>query len=209
MIWGKIMVTNYNIEMKKIIDSLDYVPKLLLHSCCGPCSTEVITRLTPYFDITVLYYNPNIEPKEEYEKRKNEQIRLLEEINHENKLELVDIDWENEEFQKIAEGLELEPEGGSRCHRCYELRLRKTAMVAKVNNYDYFATTLTVSPYKDAQTINLIGKKLEEELGIKYLYSDFKKENGYQKSIEYSKKYKLYRQNYCGCHFSRQIGIEE
>lgn len=203
------MNTNYNIVMKEIIDKLDYVPRLLLHSCCGPCSTEVIARLTKYFDITILYYNPNIEPKEEYEKRKAEQIRLISEIEHFNNLEIVDIDYENEEFRKIATGLELEPEGGTRCHRCYELRMRKTAMIAKENGFDFFATTLTVSPYKNAQVINLIGEKLEKELGIKYLYSDFKKENGYQKSIEYSKKYQLYRQNYCGCEFSRQIGIEE
>lgn len=203
------LMNNYNEEMKKIIASLDYVPKLLLHSCCGPCSTEVISRLTNFFDITVLYYNPNIEPEEEYLKRKAEQIRFINEFTPINKLEIVDIDYENEEFKKVAVGLELEPEGGSRCHRCYELRMKRTAKIAKENNFDYFATTLTVSPYKDAKVINAIGENLAKEIGIKYLYSDFKKENGYKNSIEYSKKYNLYRQNYCGCNFSHQIGIEE
>ena len=203
------MKNNYNEEMKKIIKSLDKVPKLLLHSCCGPCSTECISRLTFYFDITILYYNPNIEPKEEYEKRKGEQIRLLKEIDHQNKLEFLDCDYDNEDFRKIAIGLELEPEGGTRCHRCYELRLFKTASLALEKGYDYFGTTLTVSPYKNAQVINSLGEKIARELNINYLYSDFKKEDGYKKSIEYSKKYKLYRQNYCGCLFSKQIGIEE
>lgn len=203
------MKNNYNEEMKKIIASLDGVPKLLLHSCCGPCSTECIARLTPYFDITIFYYNPNIEPEEEYLKRKSEQIRVLKEIDHQNKLNFLDCDYSNEDFRKVAIGLELEPEGGSRCHLCYRLRLRKTAIMARENGYDYFGTTLTVSPYKDSQVINSIGSKLSEEENIKFLYSDFKKEDGYKKSIEYSKKYKLYRQNYCGCLFSKQAEIEE
>ncbi len=203
------MKNNYNEEMKKIISSLNGVPKLLLHSCCGPCSTECIARLTPYFDITILYYNPNIEPEEEYLKRKNEQIRLLKEIDHQNKLEFLDCDYSNEDFRKIAIGLELEPEGGSRCHLCYKLRLKKTAIMAKEKEYDYFGTTLTVSPYKNSEVINSIGAKIAEEENIKFLYSDFKKEDGYKKSIEYSKKYQLYRQNYCGCLFSKQAAIEE
>ncbi|MBQ6840580.1 MAG: epoxyqueuosine reductase QueH [Bacilli bacterium] len=205
------MKTNYNIVMKEIIEKIQEgnVPKILLHSCCGPCSTEVIARLTPYFDITILYYNPNIEPMAEYEKRKQEQIRFIKEFTPINKLDYLDCDYDNESFQKMAIGLENEPEGGSRCHRCYELRLTKTAELAKENGYEYFGTTLTVSPYKNSTVINQIGEMVSNKLGVKYLYSDFKKENGYKNSIEYSKQYKLYRQNYCGCHFSRVIGIEE
>lgn len=205
------MKTNYNILMKDIIAKIEEgkVPSILLHSCCGPCSTEVISRLTPYFNVTILYYNPNIEPKSEYEKRKQEQIRFINEFKPINKLDYMDCDYDNESFLEMAKGLETEPEGGTRCHRCYELRLSKTAQLAKENGYDYFGTTLTVSPYKNSEVINQIGENIANKLDIKYLYSDFKKEDGYKKSIEYSKQYKLYRQNYCGCHFSRVIGIEE
>ena len=195
--------------MKEIIEGLDYVPNLLLHSCCGPCSTEVISRLTDFFNITVLYYNPNIEPKEEYEKRKKEQIRFINEFNPKNKLDFLDCDYDNESFTKMAIGLENEPEGGLRCHKCYHLRLEKTAKLAKEKNFDFFCTTLTVSPYKNSQVLNEIGKELSEKYNIKYLYSDFKKEEGYKKSIEYSKKYNLYRQDYCGCHFSMWHDISE
>ena len=205
------MKTNYNLLMKEIIDgcSKEKVPKILLHSCCGPCSTEVISRLTPYFDITIFYYNPNIEPQAEYVKRKKEQIRFLNEYQSVNKLDFLDCDYENEAFLDIAKGLETEPEGGSRCHRCYELRLTKTALAAKNAGFDFFGTTLTVSPYKNSTIINQIGDKIATKYEINYLYSDFKKEDGYKKSIEYSQKYNLYRQNYCGCHFSHVIGIEE
>ena len=205
------MKTNYNILMNDIIDTLKdgKVPKILLHSCCAPCSTEVISRLTPYFDITIIYYNPNIEPKAEYEKRKKEQIRFIEEYPSVNKIDFLDCDYDNDAFLEMAKGLETEPEGGTRCHRCYELRLNKTAFKAKELGYEYFGTTLTVSPYKNSVVINQIGENLAEKHQIKYLYSDFKKEDGYKKSIEYSRKYKLYRQNFCGCHFSRMIGIEE
>ena len=205
------MKTNYNILMNDIIDTLKdgKVPKILLHSCCAPCSTEVISRLTPYFDITIIYYNPNIEPKSEYENRKKEQIRFIEEYPSVNKIDFLDCDYDNDAFLEMAKGLETEPEGGTRCHRCYELRLNKTAFKAKELGYEYFGTTLTVSPYKNSVVINQIGENLAEKHQIKYLYSDFKKEDGYKKSIEYSRKYKLYRQNFCGCHFSRMIGIEE
>ena len=203
------MKTNYNELMKEIINNLDGVPRLLLHSCCGPCSTAVISRLTDYFDTTVLYYNPNIEPEAEYEKRKSEQIRFLKEFKSVNKLNFMDCDYANDDFKKIVVGLENEPEGGVRCHACYRLRLEKTAQLAKENNYDYFCTTLTVSPYKNAQVINPIGKSLEEKYQVKYLLSDFKKEEGYKKSIELAKEYDLYRQNYCGCHFSKASGIDE
>lgn len=193
---------NYAQVLEDIISNLDYRPKLLLHSCCGPCSSYVITYLQDYFDITILYYNPNIEPKEEYEKRKQEQIRLIKELN--NNIKLLDIDYDNETYRSYVKGYEKEKEGGLRCHLCYELRLDKTALVAKDNNYDYFGTTLTVSPYKNAQVLNKIGEKLQEKYNIKYLYSDFKKKDGYKKSIELSKKYNLYRQDYCGCLFSKE-----
>ena len=203
------MKINYNELMKEEINSLDYVPRLLLHSCCGPCSTAVISRLTEYFDITVIYYNPNIEPQEEYEKRKKEQIKFLTEYKSINKVDFMDCDYSNEDFRKIVVGLENEPEGGVRCHACYRLRLEKTAKLASKNNYDYFCTTLTVSPYKNAQIINPIGESLAKEYNIKYLLSDFKKEEGYKKSIELAKEYDLYRQNYCGCLFSKVSSIDE
>ena len=173
--------------------------KLLLHSCCGPCSTAVIERLLPYFDITVIYYNPNIEPQEEYEKRKKVQQEFLKEIN----VSFIDSPWNNEEFHKVTKGLEHEPEGGKRCHVCYGLRLRYVADIAKKNKFDYFTTTLTVSPYKNSDIINRIGNSIGYEKNIKYLYSDFKKREGYKRSILLSKEYKLYRQNYCGCLYAK------
>ena len=199
------MNINYNEEMKKIIKELNGNNKLLLHSCCGPCSTAVIERLKDYFDITVLYYNPNIEPYEEYLKRKKEQIRLLSELN----IKHMDIDYLNEEYRNKVVGYEKEPENGARCHNCYRLRLEKTAKLAKENNFDYFATTLTVSPYKNAKVINEIGLNLQNKYNIKYLLSDFKKEDGYKRSIELSKRYELYRQDYCGCLFSKERNVDE
>lgn len=199
------MNINYNEEMKKIISNLDSNNKLLLHSCCGPCSTAVIERLKDYFDITVLYYNPNIEPKDEYIKRKEEQLKVLKEYN----IKFKDIDYLNEEYRKKVIGYEKELENGARCYICYELRLEKTAILAKENSFDYFATTLTVSPYKNAKVINEIGLKLQNKYDVKYLLSDFKKEDGYKKSIELSKKYNLYRQDYCGCLFSKERKVDE
>ena len=199
------MNINYNEEMKKIISNLDSNNKLLLHSCCGPCSTAVIERLKDYFDITVLYYNPNIEPLDEYLKRKEEQLKVLKEYN----IKFKDIDYLNEEYRKKVVGYETEPENGARCHICYELRLEKTAILAKENSFNYFATTLTVSPYKNAKVINEIGLKLQNKYDVKYLLSDFKKEDGYKKSIELSKKYNLYRQDYCGCLFSKERKVDE
>ncbi len=198
------MKTNYDLELEKIIKELDCSnkkPTLLLHSCCAPCSSSVIERLNNNFKITIYYYNPNIEPIEEYTKRKEEQKRFIKELNKD--IEFLDCDYDNETWKCTTKGLEDLPEGGYRCHKCYELRLRKTALKAKELNYDYFGTTLTVSPYKNSQVLNQIGKNLEEELNIKFLYSDFKKKEGYKKSIELSKKYNLYRQNYCGCIYSK------
>lgn len=199
------MNINYNEEMKKIIKELHGNNKLLLHSCCGPCSSSVIERLKDYFDITILYYNPNIEPIEEYLKRKEEQIRLLNELN----IKFMDIDYLNEEYRSKVVGYEKEPENGLRCHICYRLRLEKTAKIAKENNFDYFATTLTVSPYKNAKVINELGLELQNKYNINYLLSDFKKEDGYKRSIELSKKYNLYRQDYCGCLFSKERNVDE
>ena len=196
---------NYDTEMVKIINSLNYKPKLLLHSCCAPCSTEVIERLKDYFDITIIYYNPNIEPYLEYEKRKKEQIKIIDMYN----LKYIDCDYDNNKFHEMSKGLELEPEKGIRCHKCYRLRMEYTAKKAKENNFDYFSTTLTVSPYKLSKIINEIGLYLSNKYNIKYLVSDFKKQNGYKRSIELSNKYGLYRQNYCGCIYSRKSDINE
>ncbi len=189
---------NYQNKLMEIISNLDTRPKLLLHSCCGPCSTAVLSFLVPFFDITVLYYNPNIEPYEEYLKRKNEQIRFIKEYQH-KEINFLDCDYDNESFRNKVKGLEHEKEGGARCPVCYRIRLEYTAIKAKEMGYDYFGTTLTVSPYKHSKTINEIGESLEKEYKIKFLYSDFKKKDGYKKSIEMSKEYNLYRQDYCGC----------
>ena len=195
---------NYQNKLDEILKDLNGTPKLLLHTCCAPCSSYCIEYLSNYFDITVLYYNPNISPQEEYEKRKQEQIRFLKEYPSKNKLDIMDIDYDYNEFLDIAEGLEQEPEGGKRCHKCYRLRLEKTAIMAKENHFDYFGTTLTVSPYKNSQLLNQIGSELESKYQIAYLYSDFKKKEGYKRSIELSKQYHLYRQDYCGCIYSKK-----
>jgi len=199
------MKTNYNDLMFEIINNLDYTPTLLIHSCCAPCSSHVLTLLSDYFKITVLYYNPNIEPREEYEKRKAEQIRFIKEFQGNNPIVMLDIDYDNQKYRDFVAGLENELEGGLRCDKCFLLRLDKTAALAKENNYDFFGTTLTVSPYKNHLKINSIGEELASKYNVKFLYSDFKKQNGYKNSIELSKKYNLYRQHYCGCLFSKNI----
>ena len=198
---------NYNVEMEKILEEIkesNITPKLLLHSCCAPCSSHVISVLTNYFDITILYYNPNIEPFEEYEKRKQEEIRFINEFPNKNKLDIIDCDYDNNIFHEMSKGLEQEKEGGARCVKCYHLRLDKTATIAKELNYDYFATTLTVSPLKNSEKLNTIGLFLENKYNIKYLVSDFKKKEGYKHSIELAKEYNLYRQDYCGCIYSKE-----
>ena len=195
---------NYQKEMEKIIAKFnDQIPTLLLHTCCAPCSTAVIERLSKYFDITVFYYNPNIEPYEEYLKRKEEQKRLLKEYKSVRPIKFLDCDYENEEFSKFSNNLAENHEGGKRCMLCFYLRLKKTAHTASVNNFDYFGTSLTVSPYKNAYAINNIGLALEKKQGVKYLVSDFKKQNGYKRSIILAKEYNLYRQDYCGCKYSK------
>ena len=187
---------------QKELSSLTGKKKLLLHSCCAPCSSHVITYLTSYFDITILYYNPNISPKSEYDKRKQEQIRLIKKIDRVNNIDIIDCDYDNDLYEEKIHGLENEPERGKRCTVCFDLRLDKTAKMAKELGYDYFCTTLTVSPYKNSKLINEVGLEKEKKYNIKWLYSDFKKENGYKDSIELSKKYNLYRQDYCGCKYS-------
>lgn len=194
---------NYQLELEKELKKIEGTkPRLLLHVCCAPCSSYVLTYLCDYFDITILYYNPNISPYEEYEKRLNEAKRLIKELNKEN-IHIMECAYENEEFESIAKGLEDAPEGGIRCRKCYKLRIEKAAKYAKENNFDYFTTTLTISPLKNSQVLNQIGKELEEKYNVKYLYSDFKKKEGYKTSIILSKKYNLYRQNYCGCIYSK------
>ncbi len=179
-------------------------PSLLLHCCCAPCSSYVLKYLSPYFDITALFYNPNISPQEEYMFRLNELGRLIVEMGLAQKVKLIEADYESEKFEALAQGLETYKEGAERCFKCYNLRLSKMAEIAKAQNFDYFATTLTVSPYKNADKLNVIGQQLASEYKVNYLPSDFKKCNGYKRSIELSKQYNLYRQNYCGCRFSKR-----
>ncbi len=196
---------NYDLIMQEEIKNIGANggerPSLLLHACCAVCSSYVIACLRPHFELTVLYYNPNIEPMVEYEKRKSEQLRLLEEYPE---VRIMDTDYENESFKKIAEGLENEPEGGARCSKCIELRLSRTAELARDSNSEYFCSTLSVSPHKNAVFINSLGKKLQDEKKVKWLCSDFKKRDGFLKSNTESKRLGLYRQDYCGCIFSKQ-----
>ena len=179
--------------------------KILLHSCCAPCSTSTIERLSQFYNITVFYYNPNIYPLEEYLKRKSEQLRFIDILNKsypDISIGFLDCDYDSESFYKAVEGLEREPEGGARCPVCFKLRLEKTAIMAKALNYDLFGTTLTVSPHKDAELINSIGLNLQNKHDIKFLQANFKKGDGYKRSIELSKQLDIYRQNYCGCEFA-------
>ena len=197
---------NYQLELDKIINKIEgenTTKSLLLHSCCAPCSSYVLAYLNKYFNITVFYYNPNITNKEEYLKRKQEQIRLISELPAINKINILDADYKPEKFFEISKGLEDCREGGERCFKCYKLRLEATAKAAKENNFDYFCTTLTISPLKNAQKINEIGHMLGDEYQIPFLHSDFKKKEGFKKSIELSSQYNLYRQNYCGCIYSK------
>ncbi len=202
------MKIDYNDLMEKEVENFKDKKTLLLHSCCAPCSSAVITRLQDFFHITVFYYNPNIEPFIEYERRKKEQIRFLQEFD--SSIQILDVDYEHEKFQASVHGLEKEPEGGARCYKCYYLRLEKTVEEALQKHFDYFGTTLTVSPHKNAQKINEIGLKLEELYNkksnktIRFLVSDFKKKDGYKKSLEMSKEYHLYRQDYCGCLYGKK-----
>ena len=180
------------------------VPRLLLHSCCAPCSSAVLESVFRYFEITIFYYNPNIFPKEEYLHRVQEQKRFLAQFPPASSVTFLEGDYQPERFFQLAQGLEQEPEGGERCARCYELRLREAARLAAEGGYDFFTTTLTISPLKNAQKLNEIGSRLAEEYHVACLPSDFKKKGGYLRSIELSRQYDLYRQDYCGCVFSKR-----
>ena len=194
---------NYQKQLDKIIQGLgEKAPSLLLHTCCAPCSSYCIEYLSNYFNITVLYYNPNIYPESEYIHRKSEQIRLIGEMKTKYSVKFIDCDFESEKFYEAVNGMENCREGGERCFKCYRLRLTKAARVASQNGFDYFTTSLTISPLKNAGKINEIGEELANEYGVKFLPSDFKKKEGFKRSIELSKEYNLYRQNYCGCEFS-------
>lgn len=198
---------NYAKELDKLIENNikeARVPTLLLHSCCAPCSSYVLKYLSDYFKITLLYYNPNIFPEDEYIKRLNEQERLIKELSVKNEITFISGRYVPDEFFEIAKGKENEPEGGIRCTACYELRMKEAACIASEGGYDYFATTLSISPLKDAERINMIGEKLAKEYNVSHLPSDFKKKDGYKQSIELSKEYNLYRQNFCGCVYSKR-----
>ena len=186
--------------------------KILLHSCCAPCSTAVIERLKDEYDIVIFYYNPNIYPEEEYILRKQEEIKYIKHLNDSNvdfSISMLDCDYESEKFYEATVGFENEREGGARCAICFKLRLEKTAQKAKELGFDIFGTTLTVSPHKNAELINSIGLALEKENGVRFLVSNFKKNNGYKRSVELSKENNIYRQNYCGCEFALNIQRRE
>lgn len=196
---------NYQKELEKLISNLEKeekVPKLLLHSCCAPCSSYVLEYLSNYFEITVFYYNPNIFPENEYTKRILEQQMLIQDMEMKHPVSFIAGNYDREKFYEIAAGLEHLEEGGERCFKCYELRLEESARIALAGGFDYFTTTLSISPMKNAEKLNEIGVQVGKKYGISYLQSDFKKKNGYKRSIELSKIYGLYRQDYCGCEFS-------
>ena len=202
---------NYQKKLDELINGISEgtVPRLLLHSCCAPCSSYTLEYLSQYFDITVLYYNPNISPRSEFDKRAVEQARLIAELPAQHKVKLVVSDYDYTEFLDIARGYEGCQEGGERCFRCYRMRLEKTAEKAKAEGFDYFCTTLSISPLKDSQIINKIGYETAEKFGVKWLPSDFKKKEGYKRCIELSREYNLYRQNFCGCAYSKKEAKDE
>ncbi|MDE6659418.1 MAG: epoxyqueuosine reductase QueH [Eubacterium sp.] len=198
---------NYSLETEKIIQSNkreQAMPSLLLHACCAPCSSACLEYLYQHFRITIFYYNPNISPKAEFDKRLLEEKRLISEMLPNADIDVLEGIYNYDEFLEIAKGLENVPEGGERCFKCYRLRLEKTAELAKEKGFDYFCTTLSISPLKNSQKINEIGYEVAEQYGVAWLPSDFKKKEGYKRSIELSKQYNLYRQNFCGCVFSKK-----
>lgn len=201
---------NYQKELDKITSSIDAgnPPRLFLHSCCAPCSSYTLEYLSNYFDITVYYFNPNISPKEEFDKRFAEQKRLIDSLPAKNPIKLVLGEYNYDDFLQIARGYENVAEGGERCFRCYRMRLESTARIAKEQGFDYFCTTLSISPLKNSQKINQIGYEVAQKYGIKWLPSDFKKREGYKRSIELSREYNLYRQSFCGCIFSKENNNE-
>ena len=195
---------NYDLEMEKQLKEIKEGSKLLLHACCAPCSSAVLERIANYFQITIYYYNPNITDKDEYEKRIEEVKKLISLVKPKYEIKLIEGPWEPEKYNAIAQGLEEEPERGTRCYKCYNLRLEETAKLAEQLKIPYFCTTLTLSPHKNVNWINEIGEILAKKYETNYLYSDFKKKNGYKRSIELSKEYNLYRQDYCGCIYSQK-----
>ena len=198
---------NYQKELDKLLAELEAegrTPRLFLHSCCAPCSSYVLEYLSRYFEITVFFYNPNISPAEEYEKRVEEIRRMIGEMKFVHPVKLIEGEYDPQVFFCMAKGMEDVPEGGERCFGCYRLRMEEAARLAKEGNYDYFTTTLSISPLKNAQKINEIGEELSKTYKVPHLPSDFKKKNGYKRSIELSGKYGLYRQDYCGCVFSKR-----
>lgn len=197
------MKINYQLVLEQEIQkNKDTTPKLLIHSCCAPCSSYVLEYLSEYFQITVFYYNPNIYPPEEFSKREEEQKRFIEKLSAKNPISFIAGEFEDEKFYQMAKGLENEKEGGQRCRKCYALRLEKTAKIAKDMGFDYFTTTLSISPHKDSAVLNEVGDEMAKKHGVKYLFSDFKKKGGYKRSCELSREYGMYRQDYCGCVFS-------
>lgn len=201
------MKQNYQLLLDKTINDIvnnNIRPTLLLHACCAPCSSYVLEYLNQYFDITVFFYNPNITENTEYQKRAEELVRLISELPHENDIKFIYGEYEPKKFTEIAKGMETEPEGGKRCFKCYRLRLEETAQLAASKGFDYFTTTLSISPHKNAEVLNEIGKELSDIYNVPYLFSDFKKRNGYKRSCELSEIYNLYRQDYCGCIYSKK-----
>jgi len=202
---------NYQKQLEKELTSLEQtgrVPRLLLHSCCAPCSSYVLEYLSKYFDITVYYYNPNISPAEEFHHRVEEQKRLITEMPLSRPVSFLEEVWEPEAFQAIARGHENDPEGGERCTACFRLRLTKSAETARRLGFEYFTTTLSISPLKDARRLNRIGGELAEQYGVPYLFSDFKKRDGYKRSCVLAAQYGLYRQDYCGCVYSKAEAVK-
>ena len=197
------MNRNYQKELDRIIQKRGQkTPRVLLHSCCGPCSSAVLEYITQYFDVTLLWYNPNLYPKEEFDRRFKTQVELIEKMGLADKVDILAEPWKSEDYYRRVKGLENEPEGGKRCAECFRLRLLETARLARHYGYDYFCTTLTLSRHKDAVLINTIGEEIAKAVGVSWLPSDFKKRNGENRSIELSEQYGLYRQLYCGCEFS-------
>ncbi len=198
--------TNYQLELNRTLSEIERSgkrPRLLLHACCAPCSSYVLEYLSKYFNITLYFYNPNISPESEYVFRSEELKRLVFEMPLNGIADVVTVDYNSGEFYNIVKGYEDMPEGGARCKICYRLRLERSARYAAENGYDYFTTTLSISPYKNSEWLNSIGAELSDKYGVRYLFSDFKKKNGYKRSCELSEKYGLYRQNYCGCEYSK------
>ena len=201
------MNVNYNLEMERELSRIAASgarPRLLLHSCCAPCSSAVLERLNAAFDIGIFYYNPNIAPEEEFERRAEEQLRLAGALPHQGRIDVIRGAYDPQRFYDAVRGHEDDPEGGARCEICFRLRLRETAYLARQRGDDYFTTTLSISPLKDARLLNAIGRELSAEVGVPWLPADFKKRNGYKRSCELSALYGLYRQDYCGCVFSRR-----